>query len=90
MLVLSRKLGEEIVIGDNIRVMLVAVNGNRVKLGVSAPEATRIMRSEVAGLSPAQASAGGSNPSGYEPVRGDVPADALLPSRQNIQSPETD
>ena len=33
MLVLSRRIGEEIVIADNIRVKVVAVHGNRVRLG---------------------------------------------------------
>lgn len=47
MLVLSRKVGEEIVIGDDIRVMVVAINGNRIKLGVTAPTGVPIIRSEV-------------------------------------------
>lgn len=46
MLVLSRKLGEKIVIGDGIELMVVAVNGNRVKLGIAAPQNCRIVRSE--------------------------------------------
>lgn len=47
MLVLSRKVGEEIVIGDNIRVTVVSVSGNRVKLGFTAPGRTPIHRAEV-------------------------------------------
>lgn len=46
MLVLSRKLGEKIIIGDGIELMVVAVNGNRVKLGIAAPNDCRIVRSE--------------------------------------------
>jgi carbon storage regulator CsrA len=52
MLVLSRKPGEEVVIGDNIRVTVVAVQGNRVSLGFQAPKEVAIYRhelSEVAG-----------------------------------------
>ena len=47
MLVLSRKIGEQIIIGDNIRVMVVAVRGNQVRLGFSAPGDVTIHRSEL-------------------------------------------
>jgi carbon storage regulator len=47
MLVLSRKIGEEIVIGDNIRVTVVAIRGNQVRLGISAPDDVSIHRSEL-------------------------------------------
>jgi carbon storage regulator len=47
MLVLSRKVGEEIVIGDNIRVTVVGVRGNQVRLGFSAPPDVAIHRSEL-------------------------------------------
>lgn len=46
MLVLSRKPGEKIIIGDGIELMVVAVNGNRVKLGIAAPAECRIVRAE--------------------------------------------
>ena len=38
MLVLSRRLGEEIVINGNIRVTVVGVKGDRVRLGIVAPD----------------------------------------------------
>lgn len=47
MLVLSRKVGEEIVINDNIRVMVVSVKGDRVRIGVEAPADMRVDREEV-------------------------------------------
>lgn len=37
MLVLSRKLGEEIVVGENIRLTVVSIRGNQVRLGFTAP-----------------------------------------------------
>lgn len=46
MLVLSRKPGEKIVIGDGIELMVVAVNGNRVRLGIAASAQHRIVRAE--------------------------------------------
>ena len=47
MLVLSRKVGEKIVIGDSIVVEVVKVKGNRVTLGLVAPADVTIMRSEL-------------------------------------------
>jgi carbon storage regulator len=47
MLVLSRRPGEEIVIGDNIRVTILAVNGDHVRLGIAAPPAVTVDRKEV-------------------------------------------
>jgi carbon storage regulator len=47
MLVLSRKPGERIVIGDGVSVTVVAVGGDRVRLGICAPPATSIHREEV-------------------------------------------
>jgi carbon storage regulator len=38
MLVLTRKVGEEIVIGDNVRVRIVAVQNQRVGLGITGPQ----------------------------------------------------
>ena len=47
MLVLSRKLGERIVIGENIVVTVVSVSGDRIRLGVSAPAGVPIHREEI-------------------------------------------
>jgi carbon storage regulator len=47
MLVLTRCVGEEIVIAGNIRVTVVAVNGERVRIGVTAPPSVRIDRLEI-------------------------------------------
>lgn len=47
MLVLSRKVGEEIIIADRIRVKVVGIQGNRVKLGIVAPEDVAIHRQEI-------------------------------------------
>ena len=57
MLVLSRKLGEKIIIGDGIELMVVAVTGNRVRLGVAAPAECRILRAECQASGPKSAEA---------------------------------
>ena len=47
MLVLSRKLGEVIAIGDRISVTVLEVKDNKVRIGIDAPQDTRIYRQEV-------------------------------------------
>ena len=47
MLVLSRKIGEKLVIGENISVVISRVAGNRVTLGIEAPANVRIVRGEL-------------------------------------------
>lgn len=47
MLVLTRQLEEEIVIGNDIRIKVLAVSGNSVRLGISAPQQVPIYRSEI-------------------------------------------
>ncbi len=47
MLVLSRKVGQELVIGDNIRITVNRVGGSRVTLGISAPGDVRVVRGEL-------------------------------------------
>jgi carbon storage regulator len=47
MLVLSRRVGEEIVIGGQISVTITAINGDRVRVGIQAPPHVRIDRHEI-------------------------------------------
>ena len=47
MLVITRKTGEEIRIGENIRVIAVETAKDRVKIGIDAPSDVRIIRSEL-------------------------------------------
>ena len=47
MLVLTRKLGEVIRVGDTVTVRVLEVKGNQVRLGVEAPADVRIYREEV-------------------------------------------
>lgn len=47
MLVLSRKTNEAIRIGDNIEVSILGIEGDQVKLGISAPKSVEIHRKEI-------------------------------------------
>lgn len=47
MLVLSRKVDQTILIGDGIEIMVTKISGERVKVGVTAPEDTKILRGEL-------------------------------------------
>jgi carbon storage regulator len=47
MLVLTRKPNEEVVIGGNIRIKVLEIKGNRVRLGICAPDQVPVMRSEL-------------------------------------------
>ena len=47
MLALSRRVGESIIIGDNVEVMVVSVSGDTVKLGIAAPREIPVNRKEI-------------------------------------------
>lgn len=47
MLILTRKLGEGITIDEKIRVVVLEIKGNQIRLGIEAPRETRVYRDEV-------------------------------------------
>ncbi len=47
MLVLTRKTGESIQIGDNIEIKVISIQGDQIKLGIDAPKHIDIHRKEV-------------------------------------------
>ena len=47
MLVLSRKVGEKVFIGENIAVTVVRINGGGVRLGIEAPSEMPVLREEM-------------------------------------------
>jgi carbon storage regulator len=56
MLVLSRKLGEQIYVGESIRITVVDIDRGKIRLGIEAPPGVVILRNEllpVAGFTPA-------------------------------------
>jgi len=47
MLVLTRRPGQSILVGDNVELVVVRVEGDRVVLGIEAPREIRVVRSEL-------------------------------------------
>ena len=47
MLVLSRRLGETLIIGDNVNITVLGISGNQVRLGIAAPKEVSVHREEV-------------------------------------------
>jgi carbon storage regulator len=47
MLILTRKPNERIVIGDNVYVHILSVNGNQIRIGIDAPKEITIHREEI-------------------------------------------
>lgn len=47
MLVLSRKVGESIVIGDDITVSILEIRGDLIRVGINAPRSVKVHRQEV-------------------------------------------
>ncbi len=48
MLVLSRRPGEALLIGDGIRVVILSIEGERVRVGIEAPREVPVLRAELA------------------------------------------
>lgn len=47
MLILARRVSETIVIGDDIKITLMSINGSQVKLGIDAPKEIPVHREEI-------------------------------------------
>ncbi len=47
MLVLTRQKNQTIVLGDDVKITIVDIDGDRVRIGIDAPKSLRIMRAEI-------------------------------------------
>ena len=47
MLILTRRIGETLFIGDDTTIKVVSINGNQVRIGIDAPLDVQVMRSEL-------------------------------------------
>ncbi|MGH8581256.1 MAG: carbon storage regulator CsrA [Gammaproteobacteria bacterium] len=60
MLILTRRVGESLMIGDNVNVTVLGVKGNQVRLGINAPKEVAVHREEIyQRIRQEQAAAGG-------------------------------
>lgn len=47
MLILTRRIGESVIIGDDVNVTVLGIKGNQVRLGVNAPKSVSVHREEI-------------------------------------------
>ncbi len=47
MLILSRKIGESLIINDNIEIKIIDSSGDKIKIGIKAPDDVKVLRSEL-------------------------------------------
>jgi len=47
MLILSRKVDERVIIGDDIKISIVEIRGDQVRIGIDAPKKVKVFREEV-------------------------------------------
>lgn len=67
MLVLSRKVGERIQVGDDVTITVVRINPNSVRIGIDAAPEVAVMREELADRAPAPSGPGGDDQARLQP-----------------------
>ena len=81
MLVLTRKTGEKIVIGDDITITILDVRGDGIRIGIDAPRGIKIQREEVLlAVAEANVAAAAADDSGEQQLRTALGVTPLAPS----------
>ena len=47
MLILTRKIGESLIIGDDVKIQILGINGNQIRVGIAAPSTVKVHREEI-------------------------------------------
>jgi len=75
MLILTRRIHETIVIADNVRITILGIKGNQVRVGVDAPKSVPVHREEIYQRIQREAQGNGAHENGREPTFGQQPKD---------------
>lgn len=90
MLVLSRRVGEKLLIGDDIVVTIIDTRGDGVRIGIEAPRSTRVNRAEVVEAVTASNIAAIAAGEGAEDVLRKLVRPAAAPSPAAASTPESE
>jgi len=75
MLILTRRIHETIVIADNVRITILGIKGNQVRVGVDAPKSVPVHREEIYQRIQREAQGNGAQNNAHEPTFGQQPKD---------------
>ena len=77
MLILTRRVGESVVIGEDVTVTVLGVKGNQVRIGINAPKSVAVHREEIFERIKSGRSPGDANPSDDQEASSRSPRDVL-------------
>jgi carbon storage regulator len=74
MLIITRRPGEKLMIGDDVVVEVIEVSGSSVRIGIDAPKSVRVYREEIYSAVKAENAAAAASDPGQLPGEADLPA----------------